>query len=124
MGTDSQSGEWTTEIGTVANHEIRVRGYKLEDLIEHVSFASAVFLTLLGELPTKAQERVLNAALCGIVDHALYAPTTYAARIIASTNHASIMPAVSGAMLTIGPVTASPQDTGEMIVEVKGAIND
>jgi citryl-CoA lyase len=124
MGTDSQSGEWTTEIGTVANHEIRIRGYKLEDLIEHVSYPSVVYLTLLGELPTKAQERVLTAALCGIVDHALYAPTTYAARIIASTNHTTIMPAVSAAMLTIGPVTASPQDTGEMIVEVKAAMDD
>jgi citrate synthase len=45
----------------------------------------------------------------------MFAPTSLAARIIASAAPKSIMPAVGGAMLTVGSVTVSPQDTAELI---------
>lgn len=101
-----------TELGP---HRINIRGYALDDIIRKLSFAEVVYLTIQGELPTEKQTRVLNAVLCGIVDHALFAPTGIAARVISSANTDNIMPAVAGALLTVGSVTVSPQDTAELI---------
>jgi len=101
-----------TEIGP---NKINIRGYPLKEIIEKLSFAEAVFLTIRGELPTKSQTRVMNAVLCGIIDHGLYAPTILATRVVASAAPSSIMPAIASGMLTVGEITVSPQDTGELI---------
>lgn len=107
--------EWESSITDVGFHKINIRGYPLEDIIRKLSFTEVVYLTIRGELPTKKQTRVMDAVLCGIVDHGMFAPTSLAARIIASAAPDSIMPAVGGAMLTVGSVTVSPQDTAELI---------
>jgi citrate synthase len=108
---------WESSITDVGFHRINVRGYPLEDIIRKLSFAEAVFLTIRGELPTREQGRVMDAVLCGIVDHGLFAPTSLAARVIASASPESIMPGVAGALLTVGSVTVSPQHTAEVIGE-------
>ena len=106
---------WSTAVGEVGLHKINVRGYKLSSIIENLTFSEAVFLTIRGELPTKAQSRVLDAVLCGILEHGFFAPTTVAARLIASAAPQTIIPGVAGGLLTVGAVTVSPQDSAELI---------
>jgi len=108
---------WKTAVGDIGFHKINVRGYRLTDLIENLTFAETLYLTLRGELPTKQQARVLEAALNGIVEHGFFTPTTVAARVIGSAAPQSIMPGVAGSLLTVGSVTVSPQDTAELIQE-------
>ncbi len=98
-------------------HKINIRGYPLSDIIRKLTFTETVFLTIRGELPTKEQKRVMDAVLCGIVDHGLFAPTGLAVRVVASAAPESIMPAVAAGMLTVGAVTVSPQDTAVIIEE-------
>lgn len=107
---------WETKVSETRFNAIRIRGYALDELIRHLSFAEVVYLTIRGELPSKAHARVMDAVLCGIVDHGFFAPTALAARVIASATPESIMPGVAGALLTVGSVTVSPQHTAELIL--------
>jgi citryl-CoA lyase len=113
---------WTTAVGEVAHGVVNVRGYPLADIIRKLSFADATFLTIRGELPTRAQSRVMEAALCSILEHGFYAPTTLAARTVASASPESIMPGMASGMLTVGSITVSPQHTAEVIAEIGDAI--
>jgi citryl-CoA lyase len=115
---------YTSAISEVGFHKITIRGYPLQDIIRQLTFTEVVFLTIRGELPTKAQARVMDAVLCGIVDHSLFAPTGLAARVIASANPDTIIPGVAGALLTVGSVTVSPQDTAELILETLQLITE
>jgi citryl-CoA lyase len=116
--------DWTTAVGEVAHGVVNVRGYPISEIIAQLTFADVVYLTVRGELPTQSQRRVMDAALCSIVEHGLYAPTTLAARIVASATPQSIIPAVAAGMLTIGSITVSPQHTAEIIDEVQRRIAD
>ncbi len=107
---------WSTEISEVGFHKIEIRGYALEEIIKHLTFSEAIYLTIRGELPSKNHARVFDAVLCGIVDHGFFAPTGIAARIVASANPDNIIPGVAGGILTVGAVTVSPQDTAELIL--------
>jgi citrate synthase len=116
--------EWESSITDLGFHKINIRGYPLKDIIQKLSFTEVVYLTIRGELPTKKQARVMDAVLCGIVDHGMFAPTGLAVRVIASAAPENIMPAVAGAMLTIGSVTVSPQDTAELIEMALGMVKE
>ena len=108
---------YESAITDVGFHKINVRGYPLTDIIRKLTFTETVFLTIRGELPTETQKRVMDAVLCGIVDHGMFAPTSLATRVVASAAPDSIMPGVAAGMLTVGAVTVSPQDTAIVIQE-------
>jgi len=108
--------EWTTEVSEVGFHKINIRGYPLVDLIKNLSFSEVVYLTIRGELPNKNEARVMDAILCGIIDHGFIAPTSVAARVVTSASPESIIPGVVSGLLTVGSMTVSPQDTGELII--------
>jgi citrate synthase len=113
---------WTTAVGEVAHGVINVRGYPLAEIIGRISFADATFLTVRGELPTPAQSRVMEAALTSILEHGFYAPTTIAARTVASAVPESIVPGLAAGILTIGSITVSPQHSAEVILEIESAV--
>jgi citryl-CoA lyase len=113
---------WSTAVGEVAHGVVNVRGYPLADIIRTLSFGDATFLTVRGELPTKAQSRVMEAALCSILEHGFYAPTTLAARTVASASPESIVPSLAAGLLTIGSITVSPQHSAEVIIEIGAAV--
>jgi citryl-CoA lyase len=106
---------WTTGVGDVGHGTITVRGYPLADLIRTMPFSAVVYLTIRGELPSAPQIRVMDAVLCAIVEHGFYAPTTVAARMIASASPESIMSGLAGSLLTIGSITVSPQHSAELM---------
>jgi citrate synthase len=113
---------WTTAVGEVGHGVVNVRGYSLSEIIERLTFADAVYLTIRGELPSQAQRRLLDAALCSILEHGLYAPTTLAARVVASAAPQSVIPGLAAGVLTIGSITVSPQHSAELIEQVDDAM--
>ena len=115
---------YESAITDVGFHKINVRGYPLADIIRKLTFTETIFLTIRGELPTEKQRRVMDAVLCGIVDHGLFAPTSLATRVVASAAPDSIMPGIAAGMLTVGAVTVSPQDTAVVIEEALKMIKD
>lgn len=76
--------KWNTEITGHFNEVPHVRGYDIRELMEKVTFTDAIFLVLRGELPTEKERKMLNAMLISMIDHGLGAPSTTAARIVAS----------------------------------------
>lgn len=116
--------KYESAITDVGFHKINVRGYPLADIIRKLTFTETVFLTIRGELPTQKQRRVMDAVLCGIVDHGLFAPTSLATRVVASAAPDSIMPGIAAGMLTVGAVTVSPQDTAVIIEEAFKMVKD
>jgi citrate synthase len=75
---------WATGITDTAPGIIRIRGYPIGEIIDRLSYAGTVWLTVTGELPTPWQERLLNAALVAGIDHGPQAPSIAAARMAAT----------------------------------------
>ncbi|MGI9013778.1 MAG: citryl-CoA lyase [Phycisphaerales bacterium] len=77
---------WSTSITSIEPNQLRVRGYDIASLMGSISFGSAVYLILRGEMP--ADERVaklLDAILVSSIDHGVTPPSALAARTAAST---------------------------------------
>jgi citrate synthase len=70
---------WQTGITHIMPNEIRIRGYRLTELIGRVSFAEAVYLLFRSDLPTAEQARLLEAILLSVIDHGVTPPSTQAA---------------------------------------------
>ncbi|MFZ3565675.1 citryl-CoA lyase [Streptomyces sp. BH097] len=81
---DRVTGWWSTAVSRIRPGEILLRGYPVEQLIGHVTFAEQIWLMLRGELPTPAQGKLLEAALVSAVDHGPQAPSIAAARMAAT----------------------------------------
>ncbi|MCJ7623501.1 MAG: citryl-CoA lyase [Anaerolineaceae bacterium] len=92
--------EWKTSITRVKPNEICVRGYRIDDLMEHTSFAEVVFLAFTGDLPDGQTAKMLNAILVSSVDHGVTPPSAIAARTAASTG-APLNAALAAGILSI-----------------------
>jgi citrate synthase len=69
------SAWWDTEIIDIHPGQIAIRGYPIEQLIGRVRFPDMIWLMLRGDLPTRAQSELLEAALVPGVDHGPHAPS-------------------------------------------------
>jgi citrate synthase len=76
---------WNTAITSIAANEIRVRGYRIDELMGAVPFGSAVYLILRGGLPPEGVGRVVEAILVASIDHGVTPPSTLSVRNAAST---------------------------------------
>jgi len=76
---------WCSAITDARPNHLMVRGYPLEELIGRISFADAVFLVLIGELPDARQRRLVDALLVCAIDHGPTPPTTRSARSVAAS---------------------------------------
>jgi citrate synthase len=72
---------WETSIIDIHPGQIDIRGYPIERLIGRVRFPDMIWLMLRGELPTRAQADLLEAALVPSVDHGPQAPSIAIARM-------------------------------------------
>jgi citrate synthase len=97
-----QGGRWYTALTSIAPNAIMVRGYHLDELMGRLSFADAVYLLLMGELPTRAIGRMLNAILVSVIDHGVTPPSTLAARNVAASG-APLKDSVAAGVLAFGP---------------------
>lgn len=72
---------WSTGIIDIHPGEIAIRGYAIEDLIGKVRFPEMIWLMLRGDLPTRGQADLLEAAMVPGVDHGPQAPSIAIARM-------------------------------------------
>jgi len=75
------SAWWDTSIIDIHPGKIAIRGYAIEDLIGNVTFPQMIWLMLRGELPTRAESTLLEAALVPGVDHGPHAPSIAISRM-------------------------------------------
>src|SRR5580704_16157084 len=98
----SPAERWQTALAFTAPNQILIRGYPLDEMMGRLSFADAVYLLLMGELPTPAIGRMLNAVLVSSIDHGVTPPSTLAARNVA-TSAAPLKDCVAAGILAFGP---------------------
>jgi citrate synthase len=75
------SAWWDTAIIDIHPGKIAIRGYPIQELIGNVGFAQMIWLMLRGELPSRAQADLLEAALVPGVDHGPHAPSIAISRM-------------------------------------------
>jgi citrate synthase len=106
---------WRTSIIEMSPGVIRYRGYPIEELIaRRVSLAQMIWLMTRGELPSKAQGALLEAALMSAVDHGPQAPSIAIARM-AATCGVGLNSAMASAVNVLGDVHGG---AGEQAVEL------
>ena len=96
------SHHWSSALTDIAPNKILIRGYPLDEMMGRLGFAEAVYLLLMGELPTPAIGRMLNAVLVSSLDHGVTPPSTLAARNVA-TSGAPLKDCVAAGILGFGP---------------------
>ena len=77
----SASDWWDTALIDIHPGKIAIRGYPIEELIGRVRFPEMIWLMLRGELPTRVQSELLEAALVPGVDHGPHAPSIAISRM-------------------------------------------
>lgn len=105
---------WATSIIKMRPGSIRMRGYAIEGLIGRVGFVEMAWLMLRGELPSRPQAKLLEAAMVAGVDHGPQAPSIAVARI-AITGGTGINGAMASAINTLDDVHGG---AGEQAVEL------
>jgi len=105
---------WRTEIIEMEPGVIRLRGYPVEDLIGRVGYAEMVWLLTRGELPRRAQARLLEAAMVAGVDHGPQAPGIAIARM-AMTCGVGLNNAMASGLNVLGDVHGG---AGEQALEL------
>jgi citrate synthase len=91
---------WETKITKIKPNEIRVRGYRLDELMGQVTFSEAIYLLFTGELPDKKIARLLDAIFISSIDHGVSPPSAQAA-IISTSTGAPLNAAVAAGILSI-----------------------
>src|SRR5450631_1341879 len=99
---DDEHVRWQTALTSIAPNQILIRGFPLDEMMGRLSFADAVYLLLMGELPTPAIGRMLNAVLVSSIDHGVTPPSTLATRNVA-TSGAPLKDCVAAGILAFGP---------------------
>jgi citrate synthase len=100
--TRSSSERWQSSLTEISPNKILIRGYPLDEMMGRLGFAEAVYLLLMGELPTASIGRMLNAVLVSSLDHGVTPPSTLAARNVA-TSGAPLKDCVAAGILAFGP---------------------
>jgi citrate synthase len=96
------SDRWQSALTSIAPNKILIRGYPLDEMMGRLGFAEAVYLLLMGELPSRAIGQMLNAVLVSSIDHGVTPPSTLAARSVA-TSGAALKDCVASGILAFGP---------------------
>ena len=92
---------WRTAITHVELNRILIRGYPVDEMMGRLSFGEAVYLLLVGELPSPAIGKLMEALLVSSLDHSVTPPSTLAARCVATTG-APLRASVAAGVLAFG----------------------
>jgi citrate synthase len=118
VGRGTAEDWWRTAIIEMEPGLIRLRGYRIEELIGRVSLPAMIWLMLRGELPTDAQATLLGHALAAAVDHGPQAPSIAIARM-AATCGVGLQSAMASAVNVLGDVHGG---AGEQALEFFGRV--
>ncbi len=77
--------QWTTAITDVQPNLIRLRGYPIDKLMGDLTFSRAIYLALMGTLPTQEIGTMIDAILVSSIDHGATPPSALSARTAVST---------------------------------------
>ena len=91
---------WKTSITEIKPNEVRLRGYRIDELMGQINFGQAIHLALKGDLPGAEVGNLLEAILVCSIDHGASPPSALAARTAASTG-APLNAAVAAGILSI-----------------------
>ena len=97
----ADTGEWATSLTRIAQNEVEIRGYPVDELMGRLTYSEAVYLLLRGELPSPAIGKLFTAVLLSSLDHGVTPPSTLAARHVASSG-SSLSSAVAAGVLAFG----------------------
>jgi citrate synthase len=103
-----------TKISEVVDGAVNLRGYSLEEVERSLSHTEAIFLTIIGRLPTEGERRITEALLNTLLDHGWVASTVATARYAASGNP-QLVPALAAGLLACGSNTVSPEHSFDML---------
>jgi succinyl-CoA synthetase alpha subunit len=84
-GDKREDFHWATAITSIQPNEIRLRGYRLDELMGEITFSQAIYLALTGNLPSPKVGELLDAIFVASIDHGVTPPSTLAALTAAST---------------------------------------
>lgn len=107
---------WNTGITKIEPNHIVTRGYRQEDLIGNIPFASVFFLLLKSRLPDAKEAQMIDAVITSSIDHGVTPPTTHAARLVASAG-VPLPSAVAAGMLAVGDVHGGAIEEGARILQ-------
>ncbi len=91
---------WKTAITKIKPNEVRLRGYRVDELMGEISFGQVVYLTLKGELPGTNVGKIIDAILVSSIDHGATPPSALTAITVASTG-SPLNAAVASGILAI-----------------------
>ncbi len=97
----SSDERWRTGLTCIEPNKILVRGYPLDELMGRLTFGEAIYLLLMGEVPSPALGRLMEAMLVSFIDHGATPPSTLAARHTATTG-AALRACVASGILGFG----------------------
>ncbi|WP_439154307.1 citryl-CoA lyase [Yoonia sp.] len=108
-----------TAIATSDADSITVRGHDLcDDLIGQIDFSDYFWLLVIGEKPTPAQRKMLDACLVSIAEHGLV-PSVQAARMTLAAGPDAWQGAMAAGLLGMGSVVAgSTEVSGRFLADV------
>ena len=92
---------WRTALTSIEPNKILLRGYPLDELMGRLTFGEAIYLLLMGELPSPGIGRLMEAILVSFIDHGATPPSTLAARNTATTG-APLRACVAAGVLGFG----------------------
>ena len=92
---------WRTALTCIEPNKILVRGYPLDEIMGRLTFGEAIYLLLMGEIPSPALGRLMEAILVSFIDHGATPPSTLAARHTATTG-AALRACVASGILGFG----------------------
>src|SRR5215470_19488260 len=92
---------WRTALSAIEPNKILIRGYRVQDLMEHCSFGDIIYLTFTGELPTGNEGRIVEMIVVSSTDHSFLAPSIDATRFVASGG-VPLQAAVAAGVISLG----------------------
>ena len=100
MNEAEKRAVWHSAITRIEPNKVALRGYDIAELMGRVPFGAAVYLILIGELPSPAVARLMDAILVSSIDHGATPPSALAARTVASTG-ATLSASVAAGVMSI-----------------------
>lgn len=94
---------WKSGISKIEPNHIVTRGYRQEDLIGNVPFASVFFLLIKGRMPDQKEAKMIDAIITSSIDHGTTPPSSHSARVVASAG-VPLPAAVAAGILAVGDV--------------------
>jgi citrate synthase len=98
---EQDDDRWRTALTCIEPNKIIVRGYPLDEMMGRLTFGEAIYLLLMGDMPTPSIASLMEAMLVSFIDHGATPPSTLAARNTATTG-APLRACVAAGVLGFG----------------------